>query len=696
MALGTLNIKLAIGVAVTLIVAVTVVAIVLLAKSPSDPQLPTSAPDGRTGDKAVDRLIDHLLRDDAEELERLVGDVTAREGVPIGGPVGLGNVRTLTAQEWTARLAAAKRSLHAVFRAAGTDKTVPQQRPPFADSGPVVDPGYDFYVVIAAETGNAVATGWRFGLLDGRVVDVIIAAGPPGGAVPPGGSYPVGPKALEPSPLDERDRFLVLPPERDWPAPTPVPRQPAVRDPARSPTFAPDGRTGDAGLDRLIEVLLKGSTSQLRRVADTPGGEERLIEIAGQLGAFTSARGRVPVADWTARLVNSERSLYAVVAGDPADVIVAVDAGGPAHEAWTFAVREGRVIEVAIRSGYVPPQTSPFNLLTRSTPSPAEAYDRFLVLPPEDQLPKPPPGHALSVRTGNAGVDRVMSLLESHDSAGLIASLAEGEMLPVQESCGGEPVQKPRQEPEEALTRLAQQASGVYTIARVPDGYPIAADHVLVVWIRVAPYRWTRDYLLERDGRIAGLLDCVPPAPPTFIVPPPAGGVAGLSQARRSGIAIVDAVLDAIQRGDETALSGLIDYSKMSCPGEYGPQCLPGEPAGTLVDVLPGSVCHGEYSRREEAATYLLNTASYQREGRFLRMSLYAVVPRGQPPEGPSGFDLHSRGTISVLLAGSNGSAVLLGFSEKGVTNYSKKCGPADPQPAVPPGPTSYLLPPPP
>jgi hypothetical protein len=151
------------------------------------------------------------------------------------------------------------------------------------------------------------------------------------------------------------------------------------------------------------------------------------------MGAFaTSLReSRVPLADWTERLSKASRSLFAVITGDPVDIILAVETGAEFTEAWRFAVRNGEVVEVAIFNGAAPPGADEARFLLGTTPNVAENYQRFLVLPPEPALPRPPPAHDIAVRTGNGPVDRILSLLQAHDAAALLGALAPGESLPV-------------------------------------------------------------------------------------------------------------------------------------------------------------------------------------------------------------------------------------------------------------------------
>lgn len=678
-------IKVAGGVAaVTTVAAIVAFVVGILLMSSREPDGTPFAPDGRTGDANLNGIIERLLSQDAESLAGTFSEVSAREGAVIGGPVGLGNAQNLSLADWTSRLGSAGRSLHAAFGAASSDLLLPQ--PPPSSGVPVSpDPGYDYYIVLSVDDGGETPNGWRFAIKDRQVVDIVITGSPY-----PDASYPGSPRALTPSPADEYDRFLVLPPESEWPAPTPMPRSatggPLLPAGTTAP-FAPAGRTAETELNRLIEALLSEPQAELsRRFPNLAAREERQIAVQS-MGAFaTSPReSRVPKADWTARLSAASRSLYAVAGGDPVEVILAVDTGAGVTEAWTFAVRQGELVEVAIYNGDLPPGAESGAFLLGATPNISENYNRFLVLPPEAALPRPPPAHAFAVSTGSPTVDRLLSLLAAHDVAGLLGSLAPGETIPFQESCATAPASLPRAQVEARLRLIAEKATSVRSVANVPAGYQPEADHVIEVFIEELPYRWMIQYLVERQGSIVGLAACVPSSLPEYIVAPPPGGLAAVSPSRRSGIVVVDAVLDALQAGDAARLVTLIDPTLMPCPGEYGPQCLPGEtPGTTTVRVLPGSVCHGEYPRLEEGGEYLLAQ-------NLSRMGLYSVTRWQSPPGFP---DLHNRGSMIALLMASDGSAAQLGFSDSGITFWQRKCGPPDPQPPVPQGPPSYLLPP--
>jgi hypothetical protein len=72
--------------------------------------------------------------------------------------------------------------------------------------------------------------------------------------------------------------------------------------------------------------------------------------------------------------------------------------------------------------------------------------------------------------------------------------------------------------------------------------------------------------------------------------------------APHTGIAAVDAAIDAALSRDIDALRQAIVYTPAACvtepegPGSP-PTCRPGESEGTLVDVLPSAQCEGFFSR---------------------------------------------------------------------------------------------------
>ena len=103
---------------------------------------------------------------------------------------------------------------------------------------------------------------------------------------------------------------------------------------------------------------------------------------------------------------------------------------------------------------------------------------------------------------------------------------------------------------------------------------------------------------------------------------------------RRTSIAEVDAVLDAIFSGDAEAVAALIGYTTIPCVTEVTglggpPLCLPGEPDGTLVEVFSKAQCEGYYVRPDRMAGTLSHLSSLDKE-------LYGVY-RSPPLEWPGG-----------------------------------------------------------
>ena len=500
-------------------------------------------------------------------------------------------------------------------------------------------------------------------------------------------------------------------------APTPVPGE---------ERFAPDGRTGIAEVDAAIDALLHDDGDALNRAFSGITAREELRIQAEAPGSYTTDTLEVTAARWTARLAAARKSLYAVLQSEPliVDVVLAIDSGGAIPEAWIATLQDGQFRALSIFSGYMPAgitfsavlsvvSLSPSLPSLRSIPSPADQYEKYLVLPPKPDLPQPPPGHPLSVRTGNAGVDRLIAMLQAGDVTGLQSSLADGSQLPFRDSCEPDVLTKSRQSIQTLLATIAGDVVGVRAIAVLPVGYEPAGEHLVVLQVRQAPYRWEIYGLVEQDSRITGVVqsDCAPSPPPSSLlfppgeylpplVPPPAAA-GTFDAARRSGIPIVDSVLDALQSRDAAALETLFDFTPIACvpfgpafgQGEYGPACRQDEAPGTVVDGLPGSVCHGLWSRRGAASQWVLGFQDAS------TATLFAVVPITTPDPLRTGAPVPAA-RMSLHLASSDGPPFALSLNERGITGVSRHCGPTelsyDPQEwRVASGPTQFLLPPP-
>jgi len=440
----------------------------------------------RTGDEALDAIIDDLLTAGAPALAARFAGVAAREGAVVGGPVGLFDPRPVDAAEWTARLAAAGRRLHAVVK---------DPREPYAWQQPIAPPlpraavyagEREYDVVLVVEEPGGEPNPWRFSVLDGRIVDVVIDNQLRSPGQPQEAGVPLVPRLanLTPSPEREPDKFAVLPPESEWLPPLPLvpagggpPSPPPA--PVAQPSYAPDGRTGDAKLDAVIDALLTGDAKKLAsRFDGLAGRESRCFRRSQTTGVCYIEQVRVPLLDWTSRLAGGGRELFAAVTDDPVDVRVflTVHGRGDATETWAFGIDGGEVVELAI--GLTPPD-------------PSFEYERFYVLPPRDKLPQAPAGRPLSVRAGDPGADRLLALVEAKDAPGLLAGLAAPDSVLVRDCPGAESVK------DAAFARgwagqLVARVVSVHAVARVPAGAYPAADHLLVLVVQDNPCAGTR------------------------------------------------------------------------------------------------------------------------------------------------------------------------------------------------------------
>jgi hypothetical protein len=221
----------------------------------------------------------------------------------------------------------------------------------------------------------------------------------------------------------------------------------------------------------------------------------------------------------------------------------------------------------------------------------------------------------------------------------------------------------------------------VVSVISLPMGYQPAADHMVVLRAQAAPYRWASIALLERDGKVVSVIEgeeqCGPDRlqpPESFVVPPPVQDLASLDPARRSGVAMIDAVLEVLQRGNESDITDLIQYRGIPCGGDSRPACPQGEAAGTSIDALPHAMCVPGFETRDQAPGALSRDWS--------RDALYAVTSL---PDGRDG--------VLIVLAGPDGPFAMEVVDGK-IVAIRSACGPSHPN-SLFNGNTSYLLPPP-
>ncbi|MDA1061781.1 MAG: hypothetical protein O2895_02570 [Chloroflexi bacterium] len=476
------------------------------------------------------------------------------------------------------------------------------------------------------------------------------------------------------------------------------------------PSIAPDGRTSNPAINALIETLLG---------ADAAALEARLGSVPGRAGFSAGATELrdVPIAEWTARLGAAGRRLYAVTRTDPQqsppsdiEITLAVSEEARPVEAWRFAFRKGELVDLVLGISGLP----------GAVPSVVAFSERFLVLPPLQDLPQPPPGHALSVRTGEAGVDALLALIEAGDADGLLAAVeyastpCQADALP---SCGGEaagtrvdalPVRAPHfatqmqasADVELLLRELLRHPTTLHAVARVPAGFAPTADHLLIMIIESAPFDWETWGLFERDGTVVGVHRPTGTSPlglypPLAVLAAPPDDVTSIDPARRSGDALIDAVLDALDAGDAAALEALVDYQQLGCVLTadgigHPPICAADEPEGTVVDVLLFAQCEGAYPRASNTFARLQRIAADS-------WVLFAAVNLGAEPERPGAI----RGSTQAVLLDIAGETARWGslamtFTNSGIASIVFSCGFEDPAATIWPGHApSFLLAPP-
>jgi hypothetical protein len=202
--------------------------------------------------------------------------------------------------------------------------------------------------------------------------------------------------------------------------------------------------------------------------------------------------------------------------------------------------------------------------------------------------------------------------------------------------------------------------------------------------LEVNPLRWQGTAILENEGRIVGLVvgeGCavggMSPGPRTYLVPPLDTTQQQFDSSRRSGVPWVDAVLDAMQSGEEAAWEGLIDWGKTTCGNwDYAPPCPPGVATGSEIDAVPVTGCHGGFATREIPPRPSLGDDQADR--------LYTVVGSA---EG---------GGASILLVNRSGGTTSVMVTQEGLSAITHGCGNYHPEWMTPQGEPDYLLPPPP
>jgi DNA-binding CsgD family transcriptional regulator len=474
----------------------------------------------------------------------------------------------------------------------------------------------------------------------------------------------------------------------DDPAP-PLVQATSTPEPEPTPEelpFAPDGRTGDAAIDDIIDDFLSMDAVELEATFGELMARDTTIDGHPSLAA----------SEWIPRLVAAERSLYSayresrtsgVIPPREANFVLSIRETDGRVTGWSLAVDNGQVVDFIIGE-------SP----AAYTPDIGFNHERFLVLPPPDQLPQPPPFNGLTTRTGDADVDNLIGLVGANDAVGLLDLVEPAVAI---RDCSGSPTQNDVRAAE-LIRSVAEKGIGLHAVAVIPDGYQPTANHSLIFVVEDSRYVWSGVSLVERDGRIVGLDTCPDYAihalyPPRANPVPPLTDLNDLDTSRRSGVGVIDTFLDALAAGDIATMDSLVDYEQQGCivePAGIGgpPFCEEDEAEGTILDVLLMAQCEGFYQRRENMPSTLQDLA----EGTW---ALYAVADLG-PPSQQTEF---LRGSyVAVVVDPVNPppgpfiNGLALSFNEVGLTAIRYPCGQSDPDDLVwTGGSPDFLLPPP-
>ena len=444
----------------------------------------TSADLGNTDEEELAAIVESLTTADAALLAARFSGVTARDGAIIGGPVGLRASRSVSSDSWTTELASSTRSLYAIVR--GPGEPFPWMRPTAErpQLALLFEGPRDFDVLLIVED-DVSQHPWRFSILDGQVVDIIIDRPDAPAGAPPQAQRPLSYKlaTLMPSPVDDPGSFLTLPPMELWPSLTGTtsiaPPRPAD---VPSATFAPTGRSGKPELDQVIDALVRADAAALSRAYPELAGREHLCaEVIDQFCNYREIR--VPNDEWTRRLASAKRSLYAVATaiGAYTEIVLLVDSESRTGEAWVF-VSDG--ITIRGLTIYPPePGRAGMHRLERmgrvGVPSPAYWHDQFFVLPPAADLPMAPLDHPLSIKTSDTNVDALLSVMQTGDISSF-ASAIPGAGVSLRR-CWESDVDLDLRAAREWATEQMPRVRGVLSVIDLPSGYLPAADHMILL-----------------------------------------------------------------------------------------------------------------------------------------------------------------------------------------------------------------------
>ena len=183
----------------------------------------------------------------------------------------------------------------------------------------------------------------------------------------------------------------------------------------------------------------------------------------------------------------------------------------------------------------------------------------------------------------------------------------------------------------------------------------------------------------------------------TPVAEPTATALANSQGERRTGDPDLDAIIDAVEAKDASALRALLIFQTQACTTELGlggpPKCLDGQADGTEVGVFAYSLCEPGWIRDDGIEAALTETLSNMPE-------LYAAF------RAPAGYTLAQTAVQSVLLFDGDDPRVdesgfnrglLIGIRDGGIIAIAPGCGAGSGADGmIPDGVDAFLVDPPP
>ncbi len=134
---------------------------------------------------------------------------------------------------------------------------------------------------------------------------------------------------------------------------------------------------------------------------------------------------------------------------------------------------------------------------------------------------------------------------------------------------------------------------------------------------------------------------------------------ADISEARQTGIAVLDEIMDAALTGDGPAVAQYFEFINIPCTTEDGlggpPKCLENEADGTLVEVLPIFGPEGHFLRKDSVKNWQLPEIS----------EVYAVYAVSETVEADEYYPIGDYAIVLIINEGRPGSLTFQVKAEK-------------------------------